>query len=835
MPARPETLIGLLHGAARLHATSPALSTRHDLRTEVWSYGDLLRRVNAMAHHLSRTHALEPQERVMVCAANGPHAVVAHLAAMQAGLSVVPMDLGASGDFIARVAKQTEARLLIGGSETPRIAALPFLDLRATGPMQDADWTGSMPAPGDIAQVVFTSGTTGEPKGTILTHGNIVANVMSASRIVPEDVPLHLLSVLPLSHMLEQTVGLYLPMFHGGSVHYGSGLQPAMLLRDMRRRRPRGMVVVPRMLELLLQAIEGMVRAEGQWEHWDRRLKLAAGVPIGLRHHVFARLHRQLGGRLRFFLCGGASLPAELGQKWETLGIRVIEGYGATECSPVIASTTYRHRRLGTVGWPVEGVEVKLSDEGEIWVRGPNVSSGYWRDPGRTALAFTADGWFRTGDAAEQDQEGAYRITARLNDRIVLASGQKVYSADIEDVLKLQDGIEECAVVGQPDAGGHEHVHAILRVAAGRDAQATAAAAIRNANARLGSHQRILGHTIWTDGSFPRTALGKLKRNELRTAMQAKGGSHPAIPHAPKGGDMLLQLLRDVGKKQSTEIRDENDLADDLGIDSLGQVELVSVIESRLGVTLEEEKMANVRTVGELRSVVAAGNKPARAEAPSSWPLRSWASSTRGALQRAVLFPLQAMWCRPFEIEGADRLRKVTGPALLVANHSSHVDTVSLLRALPPGLRRRTAVAAAADYFYRSRAGGAFTSLMLNTFPFSRSGTIRASLERCGELVDDGWSILIFPEGTRSPDGRLLPFKSGIGLLARGLHIPVIPMAVDGGAAILPKGASWPRRGAVKVRIGQPITGDLGADAEEVTSRLQAAVAELMNGKQHGN
>ena len=835
MRPEPDTLVGLLHQAARLHGTKPALSERHDLRIRTWSYEALLRRVNGLARYLAQDHSLKPATRVMICASNGVHTAAAHLAAMQAGLTVVPMDLGASPDFMRRVAVQTEARLLLGGAETPRIGELPFADLKALSPGCDETRPKRLPSPSDIAQIVFTSGTTGEPKGTMLSHENIVANVKSASGIVPAEIPMNLLSILPLSHMLEQTVGLYLPVLLGGSVHYGSSLQPAILLRDMRRSRPNGMVVVPRILELLLQSIEDRIRAEGHEAQWERRLELASRLPIGLRPLMFGGLHRRLGGRLRFLLCGGASLPAELGQRWENLGIRVIEGYGATECSPVIASNTYRHRRPGSVGRPVAGVEVKLSDEGEMWVRGSNVSNGYWRNPERTALSFAPDGWFRTGDIAEQDADGTYRITARLNDRIVLASGQKVYSADIEAELTHENGIAECAVIGLTDGSRHEHVHAVMRVASGRDAQATALAAVRSANARLGSHQRILGHTIWTAGNLPRTSLGKLKRKELRDALQAGKSAGSASPPPTPGEDALFMILKAVSRKKPAEIEPRLELSDDLGIDSLGRVELVAAIESRLGITLDEAKVAELRTVGELKELVACGTKTSDAGPPASWPLQAWAQGLRTALQSVVLFPLHALWCRPFNLDDCDVLHDVTGPVLMVANHSSHADTLSLLRSMPPKLRARTAVAAASDYFYRDRMGGTLASLLLNTFPFSRSGNIRASLERCGELADEGWSILIFPEGTRSPDGRLLPFKSGIGLLARGLHVPVIPLAVEGGATVLPKGAAWPRRGSVSVRVGRPIAEIPDVATDEIALRLEHAVAGLMKGTQeHG-
>ena len=836
MADKPATLIDLLQHAADAHGQDAALSVKHGLRTECWTYRELGQRVAALANHFANGTALKPGARIMICTANGPWTVAAHLGAMQAGLIVVPLDVGSSPDFIMRVAQKTEARLLIGGPGTPRPDGIPFIDLLTMKLAEHSSWNGRTPAADDIAQIVFTSGTTGDPKGSVLSHGNIVANVLSASAIVPENVPLHMVSILPLSHMLEQTVGLYLPILGGGSVHYASSLQPTRLLQELRRRQPTGMVVVPRFLEMMMKAIEQKVRERNQWAHWERLHKIAAALPIGLRPHLFARLHRQLGGRLRFFLCGGASLPPDLARRWENTGIRIIEGYGSTECAPVIASNTYHDRQPGTVGRPIAGVGMKLSEEGEIWVRGANVSRGYWQDPERTALAFTADGWFRTGDVAEIADGGVYRIVARLNDRIVLPSGQKIYPADVEEQLRKENGVLDCVVVSLPDGRGREHVHAILRVEEDQDTEGIARSAIRNANGRLGSHQQVLGHTIWKQGEFPHTQLGKIKRNELRSTLLAARPANTiqmegvsSLTGADDVAERLRALLKEIVRPPQRQATPGSDLGDDLNLDSLGLIELASAIEAQLGVPLEESQLAAVRTVSDLEKLVMSGSKTVQQEEFPSWQLTSLASGMRGILQSGLMLPAHAALCKPFEVEGAEHLAGLSGPLLLVANHSSHIDTLSVLKALPRHLRRKTAIAAASDYFYRSHWGGAFTSLVLNTFPFSRAGNIRASLERCGELVDDGWSILIYPEGTRSPDGTLLPFKSGIGLLAKGLHIPVVPIAVDGGFAILPKGARFPRRGPARVRFGPPVDVDPLAGTEHVTLALHDAVASLIS------
>jgi long-chain acyl-CoA synthetase len=211
-----------------------------------------------------------------------------------------------------------------------------------------------------------------------------------------------------------------------------------------------------------------------------------------------------------------------------------------------------------------------------------------------------------------------------------------------------------------------------------------------------------------------------------------------------------------------------------------------------------------------------------------AWSLRSPARAVRAALQQLLVFPLHRLVCRPFVVEGREHLQGITPPLLLIANHTSHVDTPSILRALPWRVRHRVAVAAAADYFYRTRALGAAMSLLLNTFPFSRVGAVRSSLEYCGELVDGGWSILIYPEGTRSPSGAIQPFQSGIGLLASELNVPIVPIAVSGSYAILPKGRRWPRRGAVTVRIGVPISLCGGSDRIAAFGQLEEAVTTLL-------
>ena len=829
--AEPRTLIDLLELAGTRGGSAPFVSASDGLRTAVWTAAGLRRDVRAIAGHLRHELRLDPGARVIIIAPNSPRTVAAHMGCMLAGLIPVPLDLGSSADFIGKVRRKTEARLVLAAGGRTYGLDCPVLDPASLDIDSCPAFEGAGPNADDVAEIVFTSGTTGDPKGTVLSHRNIVANVMSASAIVPPDVPIHLLSILPLSHMLEQTVGLYLPMLSGGTVHYMAGLQPPVILREMRRHRVTGVAVVPRFLDMLMRSIENAIEQRGLSARLERARNIARHLPIDMRRHLFRGLHREIGGRLAFFLCGGASLPPALGEAWETLGVRVLEGYGSTECSPVIASNTYGERHLGTIGRPITGVEAKLSDEGELLARGPNVSRGYWQDEERTAAAFLPGGWFRTGDMAEIADDGIITITGRLGDRIVLPSGQKVFPADIEEEFRKQPEVRDCVVVALADAKGTERLHAAIRLNDGVDPSPdTLSLIVRGANDHLATHQRIAAHTLWTAGDFPRTALGKIKRKEVLSTLQAghDGAAPKSAATASQGLDRLAAILHAQCGDPAGPITGTTDLATDLGLDSLGRVELAARIEAELGVELPETELAEVATVADLMQLIAEGGGGEKPPPGPEWPLSSGARAVRAGLQRLALFPACRFFCTSFRVEGAANLQGLGGPLLLIPNHTSHADTVAVLRALPDRLRSRTAVAAAADYFYLYRFVGIATSLLLNTFAFSRTGNVRASLERCGELADRGWSILIYPEGSRSSDGKLMPFKPGIGLLAKGLHVPVVPINVEGAFAILPKGSALPRRSPVTVRLGKPVTIDPDASAAEITAMLHAQVASLL-------
>lgn len=853
-PTTDPSLFGLLRSAAARYGARPALAQRGLLRYARWSYADLLERAEQAVAALA-AHGVRPGDRVLTCAPNSPALVAAYFGVWRAGAILVPLDPRTPPAVAARVAARVAPRLLITdgrrhgldapGLALPTLRSLALADLWAApaSPGQeqvadDADGAAAVAAlpPGvtlrEVAEIVFTSGTTGEPRGVVLTHANVLASVRAGRRVLPLRPGDAVLSLLPLSHMLEQTAGLLVPLARGAQIVYPASRQPQAVLRALRDNRVAAVVAVPQVLDLLRRAVEREVDGSSALA-WRVARRLSSVLPWPARRVLFGPLHAALGGRLETFLCGGAPLPPALQDYWERLGVRVVQGYGATECAPGVTSNSLGRRIPGSVGQPLLGVAVRLAPDGEILVRGPNVTPGYWDDPAATAAAL-AGGWYHSGDLGVLDGAGNLYVRGRSRDLVVLADGQNVYPEDVEAALRADPAVRDCVVLGTPGADGAPCVHAVVLPAEGADAAAVRQAVQRAAQG-LAPHQRPGRLSLWPAADFPRTPTLKVQRHLVAARVAGLAPPDPPLsPPGPTGDAALLGLLARLSGRAPETILPTSDLGLDLGLDSLARVELAALLADELGVELDDAAAAAATTVADLAALVAeaartASERRAAGGPPAfpRWARRAPACWGRAALQRALLFPLVDRVCAPLNVTGQEHLRGLAGPVLLVANHGSHLDTPLLLRAVPAARRRRLMVAAAADYFYRRCELGALVSLLLGAFPLVRQGPARASLEYCGELVDDGWSVLVYPEGTRSASGRMAPFKPGIGLLAVELGVPVVPVRLVGTAARLPKGGRWPRRGPVAVRFGRPLRFAPDTPYAEAAARLEAAVRAL--------
>jgi long-chain acyl-CoA synthetase len=454
---------------------------------------------------------------VCIWAASCSNWMVAYLGALLVGAVVVPLDVNTKEDFLRRIADTTEAKLLVtnqkqyAGLKRP---PLPMVDIDGL-PEGTLDGTKLPKISGDdLAELVFTSGTTGQPKGVMLSHRNIISNASAAVSVVNIRTGDRLLSILPLSHMFETTVELGV-LYSGASVVYARTLTPDNLLKLLATQQITCMMVVPQVLQLFLNGIESEVRRQNREQQWQMLQRVASRLPFAWRRILFRAVQKRFGGHFRFFISGGAYLPPDLARRWENMGFRVMQGYGATECSPIVSVTPYKEHILDSVGKPLPGVAVRIAEDNEILVYGPNVAIGYWKNSEATATAFEG-GWYHTGDLGYVDARNNLYLKGRKKNLIVLANGMNVYPEDIENVLCANPLVKNAVVFGLMQKGQPE-VHAVLLM----DDPSHAATVIQDANKRLASHQRVHGFTIWTEPDFPCTHTFKVKRSEVLNKLLA--------------------------------------------------------------------------------------------------------------------------------------------------------------------------------------------------------------------------------------------------------------------------------------------------------------------------
>ena len=823
-----ETTVEFLRRAVENYADRDALLFKPAFRYLRWTYSRLWDESGQVATLLQH-RGLKKGDQVILWGPNSPHWVLIFFGCLRAGVIVVPLDLRSAPDYVERVVSRTEPNLAFTSRFTPKgdvdlgVPEVTFEELEAA--------IAGLPQPehvdiepDDLAEIMFTSGTTGDPKGVMLTHRNLTANIEGVSQYISCDPSSRLLSILPLSHMYEQMGGLFMTLHYGASVTYPTSRQPTVLARTMRERRITIMLLVPQGLELLMNGIEREVARQGKEALWGKLLKVAERTPFRLRRHLFRRVHKQFGGHLDFIVSGGAALDPELGQKWELMGVKIVQGYGATEASPVISNHTIWERRHDSTGRPLPNVEVRISDAGEILVRGDSITPGYWRAPEETAKSFDGD-WYRTGDLGYFDEEGFLHIQGRVKDMIVLPSGQNVFPEDIQAVLTKHPHVRDATVVGLAKGSAVE-VHAALIL----DDPAAAQDAVSWTNGRLAEQQRIRGFTVWPDEDFPRTHTLKVKKqvviDTLLGKIQQAGPTAPAPGVSPAGGARgLIHIIGEVSKRDVADVEDEAALGDDLELDSLGRVELLSAIEAELGVYLDESQVGPETTVRQLAELVEEGSKNPPMMSFPSWGMRWWARMTRGVLQRSVVFPLVAL---PYGLKviGRENLEGVSGPVLFASNHNLGLDNPLIIKAVPLQWRRRMAVAGAAD-LWKNPVWWIMNPLLGNGFPLAREGSVRPSLENMGRVMDSGWSVLIYPEGELTVGGPIKPFMNGTGLVAVEGRIPVVPLRLHIHKLGSPRRFPLFKRGSIEVRFGAPLSFPPGTDYQDATAAIENAVKSL--------
>ena len=660
-------------------------------------------------------------------------------------------------------------------------------------------------APEDTAQLIYTSGTTGNPKGVVLTHKNLVANMTQINVAVPIIThSFNFLSLLPLSHMFEQMGGFFTPLYRGASIVYLRTLKPSAIMEALGEEDIYVIMSVPRLMQLLKTTVEREVEEKHLTALFKRLAGFAAGLPAGLRRSIFFAVQKKFGRNFTVFVSGGAPLDPDVFNFWRSMGFTVLEGYGLTETSPVLCVNTMERQVAGAVGPPLPGVQVRVEAK-EVQVRGDNVFPGYYRNEQASRDVFAADGWFRTGDLGEIGADGWLTIKGREKELIVTGAGVNVYPDEVEAILNKVAGVKESCVIGV-ERGGGEEVHAVLLL---DGSGAAPEEIIAQANNSLDTLQRITGYTLWNEPEFPKTTTLKIKKFAVKEAI--KKGAEEGDTTVSK--DTLINLLARVTGTDAAQIREESLLVTDLGLTSIDRVELVSFLEQEYRLDIEDSRIGPQTKVSDLRTMIAKREKLTPHDHFRFWTNKSFFRTVRVVWHALIHAPLFRHFVT-LEVRGAENLENLAGPVFFVANHLSYLDHPAVMSALPREIRNRTATAAWEEFFFGEyhgikrlvrRLSYEYATVLFNLFPLPQSQGFSGSLKFMGRLADAGINIMIFPEGGHSRDSKMQPFQLGLGLMVKELGLPVVPIRISGTDKVLPHDASFPVRGPVTVTFGKPL------------------------------
>lgn len=902
------------------HGGDTAVVETLGYRRKKTTYAELSEMALLWSHALSG-HGIGPGDRVLLWGPNSSDWIACFWAIQLRGAVAVPMDSGASIDFVQRVVQDAQVKLILRDQQQPELPrGVPslvinhFHDVSASlPPVSDAQVdSGDHASRSDLAEILFTSGTTSEPRGVVLTHGNFLANLEPLEKGIAEYRkyerwfhPLRFVSVVPLSHVFGQFMTLFVPPLLGAAVVFENSQQPSEILRTIKRERATALIVVPRMLDAVRAALEREIDSRG-WRAWFSSAHAAAAQePFLRRVWRFRRLHRRLGWKFWAFISGGAALSPETEDFFKRIGYAVVQGYGMTETASLISLNHPFRAAQGSVGKILPGREFRLAEDGEILVRGENVSSGYWEKGALQQATGENGGWLRTGDLGELDAQGNLRFRGRKKSVIVSPAGLNIYPEDLEAALRRQPAVREAVIIPLQIGANSEPCAVLLLTspdippalsaveeselrddsfavipsaapasiagAESRDPGNTelaspshefpqadplglsARAAIDAANSSLADYQRIRRWLVWADLDFPRTPTGKPRLAVIAAravellGRTAKNVIPPALCGA-EGSDArnLLSSPSSAAPSESfASFTSSTSFPSSLkDLSSLDRVELLSSLEHRYNVELNETQFANAESFADIQKLLV---QPSARRSDYIYP--RWTQRLPVRLFRLLIYytftwPATLFLGHP-HIRGRDHLANLKGPVLFVANHTTRRADIGLvLYSLPVRFRHRLATAMGGEtlrefrhppreWFFAKRwlwqLNYFLVVSLFNVFPLPQLSGFRESFRFAGESADRGYSLLVFPEGVINDRAtpNMVPFQPGIGLLAENLRLPVVPIRLDGVWQMKQQHRRLAHFGELTVHIGAPVIFPPDTPPTEIASQLQSLVGSL--------
>lgn len=856
-----ENLLSLFADFVR-YSNDVAIVQRRGYRREVWTYQKLAQAAMKCAQILSE-YDIQTGDRVFLWGPSSTEWMAAFWGSLLRGAVAVPVDDGATIEFARKVSSGAGVKFAFVARDKksliPDIPSFVLEDLSDTKSRSSAqnisardiqDFSSKPIQRSNIAQILYTSGTTGEPRGVVLTHGNFLANLDPLEKgIDPYRKyerwfhPLRFVCLVPLSHVFGQFMTLFVPPLLGATVVFEPSANPAEIVRTIKQEKATALIAVPRMLDALRDFLfrEFASRHNESW--LSHKLVAAKQRKFLQRAWIFRKLHRKFGWKFWAFISGGAALREDTEDFFKRAGFAVVQGYGLTETASLISLNHPFRATEGSVGKILPGREFKLAQDGEILVRGENVASGYWqKETGATSVLSdisqpaAEQSWLHTGDIGELDSLGNLKFRGRKKSVIVTAAGLNVFPEDLESALRKQPGIRDCVVIPLSQNGNAEPCAVLL--ADSSNSEAAAHEAIAGANDSLAEYQRIHKWLLWPEPDFPRTPTGKPRISLIST--QAKQVLSGKTTTSSTSTNPIAELLSRFANKNNSNAS----LEQDLQLSSLDRVELMSALEQKFHVELNETSFATAKTTQDIEKLLAQPYSQRTEYSYPHWTQTGFIRWIRLAIYYALVWPATLILGHP-KIIGRHNLQSLRGPALIISNHiTRRADIGLILASLPVRFRHRLAIAMGGETLLRMRRppkdwffvkrfayqmGYWLVTALFNVFPLPQFSGFRESFRFAAESVDRGYSVLVFPEGevNNSDTGKMATFQNGIGILAQNLNIPIIPMRLDGVWQMKRQHRRLACINEITVHIGAPLTFVADTSPEEIAQRLQSAVAQL--------
>ena len=829
----PKTIVDLIKTQASRIPDKIALQMANEGEWEQYTYAETYALSRQVAWQLWQS-GLRKDDRVVLVSENQPEWCIAYLAAVQIGAAVVPLDAQTPTREILAIAEFTDAKSILASENVLKqsgktlSASEPVLhninkncemvgaDNEVSDPSNTeipADFPNVEVTPDTVASIIFTMGTTVEAKGAMLTHGGFISNVQAVAKALPPTDAERILSALPLYHALSFSCSLLMALYSGTTATYVNALRPTTLLKTMREAKTTAFIGVPRLFQLLQSTVE--------------RQAARADTPGGT---LAEKVLSVMGGEIRVLVSGGASLSDSIYDAFQKFGMTLYQGYGMTETAPVLSVNPYLKSKRGSVGPAVEGVALKIDNPnsdgiGEIIAKGPSTMRGYYQNPEATEKAIR-DGWLYTGDLGYMDEDGYLYLTGHCKDIIVPASGKNVYPVELEALYRDSSAISEICVVGIPyEDGSDTAIHAVIVPATPDEKTKVEIQEHLQACAKvLPSYQQFHKFHLWDD-ALPKTEDGRIDREGLKHNLEAHieemerlqedfqtevKSETSAVPRTDIPEEILSTLAR-LARMPAHQILRESRLDTDLGLDSLTRLDLLLVLEARLGETIPDALLANLETVGDVVELTETFHTDAaRAEDKHPEKEKQEFRQVPRWYARAFRTVITSIYRNYFSLEchGLEHIPQGK-PYIIMPNHTSHLDTLTVITALGTKAYRLWTLAAR-DYWFATPFQGWFARTCLNALPIEREGNFTEFLQdlrAANEVMAQNNGLLIFPEGTRSLDGNLQPFQPGVlSLLIYGPNVPVIPAFIEGTYHALPKGQNLPKKHPVRIVFGEPLT-----------------------------